>query len=475
MSSARLVIDAWRELLRRYAAVFAASWRERRTWDLKRYQPGEAEFLPAALSLQQQAVSPAPRVAMWLLIVFSVLAVLWSVLGRVDIVATATGKIIPSAGTQVVQPIGTATVKAIHVREGQFVSAGELLVELDETVTRADQQRIVNELQAWALQVAHAEAVLGAIDRSLPPVLATVDAPPRAVADTLRLARAEFLALQAKLAGLDAEISRRQAEYQSTLALVRKLERTLPIARQRAESLRGLAAEQYVARNRYLERERERIEQESELAVQRSRLKEIEAAVASARQQRETVRADARHASLNRLNEGRQRIGLLEQDLIKARQSEHLLRLTAPVSGTVQQLAVRTVGGVVTEAQPLMLVVPQEHTLEIEAFLENKDVGFITAGQQAEIKIETFPYTKYGIVPGVVTSVSNDALNDEKRGLVYAMRIALSRPSVNINNRDIRLAPGMAITAEIKTGRRRVIEYFLDPLMQYGQESIRER
>ena len=205
MSSARLVIDAWRELLRRYAAVFAASWRERRTWDLKRYQPGEAEFLPAALSLQQQAVSPAPRVAMWLLIVFSVLAVLWSVLGRVDIVATATGKIIPSAGTQVVQPIGTATVKAIHVREGQFVSAGELLVELDETVTHADQQRIVNELQAWALQVAHAEAALGAIERSMPPVLATVDAPPRAVADTLRLARAEFLALQAKLAGLDAD------------------------------------------------------------------------------------------------------------------------------------------------------------------------------------------------------------------------------------------------------------------------------
>lgn len=145
------------------------------------------------------------------------------------------------------------------------------------------------------------------------------------------------------------------------------------------------------------------------------------------------------------------------------------------MSGTVQQLAVRTVGGVVTEAQPLMLVVPQEHLLEIEAFLENKDVGFVRPGQEAEVKIETFPYTKYGIVPGTVKSVSDDAINDEKRGLVYSMRVEMARSTIAVNGADIRLAPGMAVTAEIKTGRRRVIEYFLDPLMQYGMESIRER
>lgn len=468
-------VGAWTDLCKRYATVFAAAWRERKSWDGKRYRSEEAEFLPAALSLQQQAVSPAPRVAMWLLITFAALALLWSVFGRVDIVVSAQGKIIPSAGTQVVQPIGTATVKAIHVREGQTVRAGDLLIELDGTVSRAEQQRIVNELQTWNLQAAHAEAMLAAIESGRAPVLDGVDAEPRALKDTQRLAQAEVQALLAKLAGIAAETMRRQAEYQSTLALVRKLERTVPIARQRAESLKGLAGDQYVARNTYLERERERIEQESDLLMQRSRLKEIEASIAEARQQQETVRADARHANLNRLNEGRQRAALLEQDLVKARQSERLTRLTAPVAGTIQQLAVRTVGGVVTEAQPLMLIVPEEHMLEIEAFLENKDVGFVTSGQEAEVKIETFPYTKYGIVPGTVTSVSEDAINDEKRGLVYSMRVSMERATIAVNGSDIRLAPGMAVTAEIKTGRRRVIEYFLDPLMQYGQESIRER
>ena len=122
-----------------------------------------------------------------------------------------------------------------------------------------------------------------------------------------------------------------------------------------------------------------------------------------------------------------------------------------------------------------MLVVPEEKVLEIEAFLENKDVGFVLPGQEAEVKIETFPYTKYGIVPGTVTSVSSDAINDEKRGLIYSMRVAMARSSITVKGADIRLTPGMAVTAEIKTGQRRVIEYFLDPLMQYGSESIRER
>ncbi|WYX08838.1 biotin/lipoyl-binding protein [Achromobacter xylosoxidans] len=235
-------MGAWRDLARRYGAVFASSWRERKSRERTRYRGDEAEFLPAALSLQEQTVSPAPRVAMWLLIAFAALALAWSVLGRVDIVATAQGKIIPSEGTQVVQPIGTATIKAIHVREGQAVRAGDLLIELDGTVTRAEQQRIVNELQTWALQAAHAEAMLIAIDQGSAPVLDHVPADSRMTEDARRLARAEFLALQAKLAGIDAEIVRRQAELQTTQALTRKLERTAPIARQRASRSRNWPA-----------------------------------------------------------------------------------------------------------------------------------------------------------------------------------------------------------------------------------------
>jgi hemolysin D len=141
----------------------------------------------------------------------------------------------------------------------------------------------------------------------------------------------------------------------------------------------------------------------------------------------------------------------------------------------VQQIAVHTVGGVVTPAQALMVVVPKDDALEVEAFIENKDIGFVRVDQEAEIKIETFSYTKYGTIHAKVTQVSNDAVNDEKRGLIYSSRVKPERSTVQVGNRLVNLSPGMAVTVEIKTDKRRVIEYFLTPLLQYGSESLRER
>lgn len=151
------------------------------------------------------------------------------------------------------------------------------------------------------------------------------------------------------------------------------------------------------------------------------------------------------------------------------------MKLAAPVDGTVQQLAVHTVGGVVTPAQALMIVVPRDDPLEIEAFIENKDIGFVHPGQTAQVKVETFPYTKHGTVPAKVVHVSTDAIQDEKRGLVFAARLALGRSTIPVNGSPVNLSPGMAVTAEIQTDRRRVIEYFLSPLLQYATESFRER
>lgn len=151
------------------------------------------------------------------------------------------------------------------------------------------------------------------------------------------------------------------------------------------------------------------------------------------------------------------------------------MRLTAPVGGTVQQLAVHTVGGVVMPAQPLLVIVPGDNALEVEALVENKDIGFVQAGQAVAVKVETFPFTKYGTLPGKVIQVSGDAIQDERQGLVYTARVRLSRITLDVDGKKVNLTPGMTVTADIKTGKRRVIEYFLSPLMQYGDESLRER
>ena len=141
----------------------------------------------------------------------------------------------------------------------------------------------------------------------------------------------------------------------------------------------------------------------------------------------------------------------------------------------VQRLLANTVGGVVTPAQPLMVIVPKDNVLEVEAMLPNRDIGFVNPEQSAEVKVETFPFTKYGTIHGTITQVSSDAIQDEKLGLIYSTRVKLAKDTLRVENKTVRLSPGMAVTVEVKTGKRRVIEYFLSPLMQVTSESLRER
>ena len=191
--------------------------------------------------------------------------------------------------------------------------------------------------------------------------------------------------------------------------------------------------------------------------------------------QQTPLATETRRVRLDCLTQAEQKNGSLAQEKVKAEDRGRLLRLTAPVGGTVQQLAVHTVGGVVTPAQPLMVIVPGDNPLEVEAFVANKDIGFVRNDQVAEIKVETFPFTKYGTLPGKVMQVSGNAIQDEKRGLVYAARVKLEKATLNVDGKTVNLSPGMAVTVEIKTGKRRVIDYFLSPLLQYGDESLRER
>lgn len=469
-------LQAFADLFKRYGAAFRHAWQHRAEMQPAERLPHEAQFLPAALSLQETPVSPAPRVAMWMLIGFACLAVLWASFGHIDVVATAQGKVVPNDRTKTIQPFETATVKAIYVTDGQQVKAGDVLIELDATTAQADQDRAQSDLGVARLQVARGQAMLAALDSGRPLKLTRPSGVDEAkFTEAQRLLAGQMAEVSAKQSRIEAETAKREAELRSTQELVRKLEQTVPIAKQRAQDFKNLVDQNFVSKHGYLEREQARIEQEADLANLRSRLKEIEAALREARGQRDELLAETRRVSLDSITDGQQKVAALEQDLLKADSRGKLMQLTSPVDGTVQQLVVHTVGGVVTSAQPLMVIVPRDNPLEVEAFLENKDIGFVKVNQTAEVKVETFQYTKYGTVHAKVSAVSHDAINDEKRGLVYAARIMLDANSINVDGTPVRLSPGMAVSVEIKTGKRRVMEYFLSPLIQHADESLRER
>ncbi|WP_293934139.1 HlyD family type I secretion periplasmic adaptor subunit [Iodobacter sp.] len=464
---------AFKELLARYRLVFSTVWATRHNLQSIHRTPTELSFLPATLELQESPPHPAARITLWALLAFILLALLWACLGKIDIVAVAPGKLMVSDRSKVVQPLDAGVVKAIYVKDGQHVKAGQLLLELDATLSGAENAKQQTLLQDATVNALRANALLNAEASGQLPLVAAGTEIQRSEAS--RLALSQWQELQAKLATLDSDTARKQAERAGVQDQIAKYEQTLPIIRQREKDFQDLANKNFVSQHGLLEKQQLRIETEQELASQRHKQAELDAAIRGNASQRNTIKAEFRRSQHDLLSQASEQARSLTQDVVKSTQMQKQTRLTAPVDGIVQQLATHTIGGVVTPAQALMVIVPSDEQIEAEVVLENKDIGFVNAGQAAAIKIETFNYTKYGLIEGLVRNVSFDAVPDEKLGLIYQARIKLHKNKMNIDGKLLKLAPGMAVTVEIKTGQRRIIEYFLSPLMAHVSESARER
>jgi len=465
------------ELLARYRAIFIAVWQARDQLAGPTRLADEAAFLPAALSLQETPVHPAPRRFAYAIMALFIIALLWASFGKVDIVAVAQGRIVVSERTKLVQPLERSVVKRVLVQDGDRVQAGQPLVELDPTVASADKAATDEQVKAAQSDALRAHAILAAMSSgqqrpkaNYPANWSTED-----TSSAQAQLTAEWTDINAKLAKLASEINRRQAEISTAREMIVKLEATVPLARQREHDVIELAKEGYMPTHTGQDKTRERIELERDLATQRARLIEAQAALRESESARTAFSAETRRTLSDREAQADFKHQQASQDQAKAGQREKLTVLTAPVSGTVQQLAIHTTGGVVTEAQTLMVIVPEGAQVTAEVTMENKDVGFVNAGQKAEIKLETFPYTRYGTVPATVSRVSADAVNDEKRGALFPATLVLKATQIDVDGKSIRLSPGMNLTAEIKTGQRRVIEFLLSPIQRAGNESLRER
>jgi hemolysin D len=465
-------------LWERYRQAWGKAWAERLQTREGECQRHEQAFLPAVLALQARPPHPTPQLLQKMLLGALGLLLLWACLGQVDVVATATGKVVPSGKSKVIQASEIALVKAIHVEDGQRVQAGQLLVELDAQGTQADVTRWRSDLLSANVDAARAQAMLDAIrDQREPELLASSisDADGQQLAKAKRWLDGQFLELRSSVDQAAADIERLGAEIRGVEAAVLSLQQSLPIARQLASDYQLLWQEKSVPKHAFFEKEQRRIDQERELALTRLRVEELQAARKSALSRRESVIAQARRSMLDLLNESQQRAMAVSQELAKADVRHGLRQLTAPVAGTIQQLAIHTRGGVVTQAQALMIVVPDDQPVEVEALIDNKDIGFIRPGQPVEVKIETFTFTRYGVVEGSVNSLSKDAIEDEQGRLRYSARISLKDSVINIHGRPEPLFAGMAAKVEIKTDRRSVVSYFLGPLQEYARESLAER
>lgn len=429
-------------------------------------RPIETAFLSAARELEEAAPPPASRALLWTLGGLCAVALAWASLSEVDIVAVAPGRVVPDGHSKVVQALELGRVRAIAVRDGDRVAQGATLIELDPEAAAADVRRLEHEQTLAEREVARLRRLLD---------LDALDSGEAVGDDTDPVLAARWREQLARRAALHSERTRRQAERDATAQELRKHEALLPFLERRAADQKTLADRKLVAEQQYRDAELQRVETREEIAVQaqlvrvaETALQEIDAALAQGR-------AEFNRLVSEELEEALRRRAALAQELVKAETRLAAHTLTAPVAGIVQQLAVHSVGAVVTPAQALLVVVPESDEVEIEALVANKDAGFVREGQRAEIKLDAYPFTRYGTVAATVRRLSRDAVADEQQGLVFKAGVQLDQPFLASGDARLPLGPGMTAAVEIKTGSRRVIEYLLSPLLRYRAEALRER
>ncbi|MDA5544288.1 HlyD family type I secretion periplasmic adaptor subunit [Yersinia rochesterensis] len=433
----------------------------------------EYDFLPAYLDIVERPVAPLARRTAWFLTLTLLLVLIWSIVGELDIHASANGKVIVSEHSKVIQPFEPGVVAAIKVRDGDRVEAGQVLIELNPIGIDAEVSNINQQLMHRSLEAARMTALL--TDDPLTSFIYPPNSPDNLVAAANALLAKENDEVNAELTRQSSEQAVNQAYIQAGGANVVHQQDLMKNIYQRLQALRTLAKSKSIAEIEVLIQEREWLNAKAEASRLQNEQAVLQAKKHHLKQTQLHYLAEKKRSYQEQLNKAHEVINQLQQERVKLVEKQRQQTLRAPVAGVIQQSTVHTLGGVVTSAQPLMVLVPENYQLELDVMILNKDIGFVHPGQAVEAKIDSFPYTRFGTLSGEVKHISRDAMEDQQQGLVFPARVRLNSDTLTVEGKPVRLSAGMAVSVEIKTGRRRVIDYLLSPLQQYQSEAMRER
>lgn len=473
----------WKEglgvMFKRYKEIWKAVWNIREQLDPPKREEDERAFLPAQLELVETPLSNAPKWAARLIMLFFVITLLWAILGHMEVVATAQGKTVLSGRSKAIKSLEDGGIVKIYVKNGDEVKKDDPLVTLDFLGADQDYEKAEQSLEAATLLKYRSEALIKALQNQEMPLI-TEEATERITIDELKqaeqLVQNQYQLWQSQDDRYGSAIRQKDAEYRTTNAQVEKLTQNIELIEEELQDYEKLSNNKSkgVSKHQYNQKRQDHINAKHELASQESRLIEINEGKIQLEKERQYTEYQLKQETLNGLREAQELIPQYTADSQRAKHRMDQAHIKAPANGTVQQLNIHTEGGVVSHGEELMVIVPEGDFMEVEALVPNKDIGFIEHNQEVVIKVESFPYTRYGYITGRVKSISFDAIEHQDYGLVYQAIIKLDKDFLMINEKKIPLTAGMNVTAEIKIRERRVIDYFLSPLQTKVDESMRE-
>ena len=432
----------------------------------------ETEFLPSILEVTETPPSPVGRAVLWTLVALLVAGAIWICVGEVDEVAVANGKVIPVGNVKIVQSQNKGAIKELDVKEGDYVEEGQTLVVLDTTKTQADVDQLKKQAAYYGMTVARLQAEMQ-------------DAPFTPPQDPEGLLEqkdidAQVTLYESRRAKLAADQEKNLAAVQQAAASVEGSEAQLQkyralqnVAQEKEDRLNELMQEDAISYFQLLEARATRVEYQRNADATEKSILEQQGKLAEAQDNFATTDSAYRQETMSQLVEAKRQLNAIQEELKKADETNQQSEIVAPISGRINQLAVHTLGGVVSEGQALMMIVPDDATMEIEAYADNKDIGFIQQGQTAEVKVETFNFQKFGMVNATVDEISPDAgsnVQDKETYQKYRLTLGLENDDSGID-----LTPGMNVSAEIKIKKKKIIDFFLDPFRKYKDEALRER
>ncbi|MHB0985578.1 MAG: HlyD family type I secretion periplasmic adaptor subunit [Sulfuricella sp.] len=444
--------------------------------------PDALDFAPGLLAIQESPPAKLPRTVMYTVLALFLIMLAWAIFGKLDIIASAEGRLVPQTYVKIVQPADAGIVQEILVQEGQAVEAGQVLMRMDTKFTEADAKTIRNELRLKSLILRRADAELAGR-----PMMRRKEDPPELygqVENQYRAHRQAYL----DAVGQEAEsLNKARHDLRSAQETLYKLQQVVPVYQRSAAAYEKLAKDNFVSQLAAQEKVRDKIEKEQDLKAQESTVASLKSTIAASEKKLAQITSNYKSQLQNERVDTESQYQKLQQDSAKIEHKSNLLELKAPQAGIIKDLATHTRGTVVSPGTVMMTLVPHDEPLQAEILVKNEDVGFVYPNQKTRVKLAAYPFQKYGMIEGTVIYVGADASDgassaadkgkDQKAApqLTYKALVRLAAQSLEIEGEKLRLSPGMQVIAEIHQGRRTVMEYLLSPVQKAFHEAGRER
>ena len=431
-----------------------------------------ARFIAQSIQLEESDAPGVVSIGIMTVAFLFVAAVIWAYVTPVNEVAVTTGEVVPTGRNHVVQHLEGGIVKAINVSDGELVNKGDVLILISPTASKSDLQQVEARHAVLKIQLIRLNSILTGVE---PDFYQYNKSYPGLVESEINIYKAQLKSYLAQSEVAQTKIKQREQELRREKSKAKYLKRELNVLQQQVDMRKDLAERGLISRVEFLDRQTEMAETETQYQQTLSNIRVTTEAKEEAYAAFDELDSKFNETIKKEIGKVSGELAELDKNLMKFQDRVNRLEITAPVSGVIKGLTVNTIQSVIKPGETIMEIVPAGDVLIVESKVATSDIGHVSIGQSAEVKINSYDPHRFGTVMGKVQQISASTFLDEQHNPYFQAKIALDKDFVGSNSNKYRIIPGMTVQADIKTGEKSVLDYLLKPIYRGFQNAFQER